>query len=120
QIAFAASEISDVDGRKQKAQRACPRRPRSARHELTALISGKRMRRKTFAAQPPHFLEPRVIGARLGRPTLQLVAQPACELRTRPIARGKGIRGAVPAEATRAFFRHEARVTKQSEVARHT
>ena len=76
QIALAAAEIGDVDGRQQQAERARPRRPAPARHELTALVAGAVLREVLLAA-----------AAALPPAAHRRRASPASRARTRRAAR---------------------------------
>src|SRR5262245_23270483 len=88
QIALAASEIRDLDGRQQQAERARPRRPASAGNKLTTLVA---VHRETVFSKAQHFGKPGVIAARFRGLTLELVAEPRVERRQRPVLPGQPI-----------------------------
>jgi hypothetical protein len=62
QVAFAAPEIRHVHGREELPERARPRGPAPPGHDLAALFASP-VFIEVLLAEPPHLLEPRIVGA---------------------------------------------------------
>ena len=93
QVSFAAGDVGHLDRRQQQAERARPRRPASARHELPAVGA---VDLEIFLPQANHFLQPRLVAAHgraCARPRRIAPEAPATGPRTRRRAgQGRGDR----------------------------
>ena len=80
QVSFAAGDVGHLDRRQQQAERARPRGPASARHELSAVGA---VDLEIFLPEAHHFLQPRFVAPhgrgvrRLGELRLKRRPQPA-------------------------------------------
>ncbi len=120
QIAFTAPEVGDLERRQQQTERARPRRPAPAGHELTGVARiGAAVGVEVLLAQPQHFLQPRLVRAddRIGRRVLELSLEHRPQ---RVVAIGaQGGRKGVVGEAGVLLLDNQAGIFQQAEMARH-
>ena len=117
EIALAAADVDHVERRQQQAQGPRPRRPAAPGHELTAVAGvGPGVYVEVLAAQPPHFLNPGVVGPNVGNGlgARELGGEELPQGRVVALGTGQPV---VDVDAV-AFLAHQAGVFQQAEVAR--